>query len=588
MASDVLPNSVDTDIGPGLDKAPTGVRGLDQITGGGIPRGRVTLVAGSAGTGKTLLGLEFLVGGIREQGEPGVLVTFEESAAKVSANVRSLGFDLDALQRDGLLAVLSFQVDPAEIVATGEFDFEPLFLILGDAIARAGAQRIVLDTVEVLFGAFGDDSTVRGEIGRLARWLEDRGVTAIVTGERAGKMLTRHGIEEFVSDCVIVLDQRVREEIATRHLQVIKYRGSAHGTNEYPFLISARGFTVLPVTSMGLDYHVSEERIPTGIARLDHMLGGGLFRGSTGLVTGMAGTGKTSLGAYLVDAACSRGEQAVLALYEESPEQVLRNMRSIGLDLRRWVDAGLLRVWASRPSAYGLETHLAELAQLVDEVTPSVTVLDGITGLTHGASAPAVTSMVSRQLGLLKDRGITTLATGLSDGAETSTVSVSSMVDTWLQLRNTEQGGERNRLLSVLKSRGTAHSNQAREFVLSDQGIELVDVYVGAEGVLTGSARMGQEAATRDAEVRQADGLNRHRRELRRSIAEREAHLAAVQDQLSAEQAEIDQLDRRERHQVADSRADRMAMGRQRWADAAPGDRGQRDDGGQRTDGGQR
>jgi circadian clock protein KaiC len=567
-----LMDPVGAAIGPGLDRAPTGISGLDQITGGGLPQGRVTLVAGSAGAGKTLLGLQFLVAGAREYGEPGVLLTFEESAAKVADNVRSLGFDLDELQRDGLLAVLSFQVEPTEIVAAGEFDFEPLFVILDDAIRRVGAKRVVLDTIEVLFGAFGADSIVRAELSRLARWLEERGVTAIVTGERGDGTITRHGIEEYVSDCVIVLDHRVREEISTRRLRVVKYRGSAHGTNEYPFFISARGFVVLPITSITLDYGAPEERISTGIARLDHMLGGGIFRGSTVLVSGTAGTGKTSLGAHMANAACGRGERVLWVLFEESPAQVLRNMRSIGLDLRPWTDAGLLHIWPARPATLGLETHLALLVQLLDEVTPTVTVLDGIASFGDGVAAGEVTSMLARKMDMLKARGITTLATALGNGDAASTLSVSSMVDTWLLLRNVESNGERNRLLFVLKSRGTAHSNQVREFVLTDHGAELVDVYVGGAGMLTGSARLAQQAAEREAQLRQADDVEHRRRELRRSISEHEAHFAAVQDQIAAERAELDRVGLRERHQAADTGADEVAMGKRRWADAVPSD----------------
>ena len=367
MDNKLLTALTDGAAGLELEKAPTGIRGLDQITGGGLPRGRVTLVAGSAGAGKSLLGLEFLVTGARQYGEPGVLVSFEESEAKVTRNVRSLGFDLDQLRQDGLLVMLSFRVEPVDFVATGEFDLEPLFAILDDAIKRVGAKRVVLDTIEVLFGAFGDDSIVRSELSRLARWLDDRGVTVIVTGERGDRGLTRNGIEEYVTDCVIVLDHRVTEEISTRRLRVVKYRGSVHGTNEYPFLISARGFVVLPITSITLNYGASEERISTGIPRLDHMLGGGLFRGSTLLVSGTAGTGKTSLGAHMVNSACTRGERALLVLFEESPAQFLRNMRSLGLDLQQWADAGLLRIWAARPSAIGMETHLAVLAELIED-----------------------------------------------------------------------------------------------------------------------------------------------------------------------------------------------------------------------------
>jgi circadian clock protein KaiC len=568
VSTTMLTGAENAAMGPGLEKAPTGIPGLDQITEGGLPRGRVSLVAGSAGAGKTLLGLEFLVAGARKYGEPGVLVSFEESVEKVTLNVRSLGFDLDQLQRDGLLKVISFQVEPAEIISTGAFDLEPIFLILDDAISRIGARRIVLDTVEVLFGAFGDDSTIRAELNRLARWLEERGVTAIMTGERGDRNLTRHGIEEYVTDCVIVLDHRVTEEISTRRLRVVKYRGSAHGTNEFPFLISARGFVVLPITSVALDYGASDERTSTGVDRLDHMLGGGVFRGSTTLVTGTAGTGKTSLGAHLVNAACGRGERALWVLLEESPAQVLRNMRSLGLDLKPWVDAGLLRIWSARPSAYGLETHLAVLAQLIEEVSPSVAVLDGIAGLANGASSSEVSSLVSRQLDLLKSREITTMATSLGHADESGTIEMSSLVDNWLLLRNVEANGERNRLLFVLKSRGTAHSNQVREFVLTDHGIELVEVYVGPAGMLAGSARLAQEAVERDAEADLADDAERHRRELRGRISEGEAHLVAVQDQLAAERAEIDRIDRRERRQVAEAKTDRQSMATKRWADA--------------------
>ena len=556
--------------GPELAKAPTGIRGLDEILGGGVPRGRATLVTGEAGAGKTLLGLEFLIAGALKFGEPGVLVTFEESVSKIAENVRSLGYDLDGLQRDGQLAVLAFQVNPAEIFTAGEFDFEPLFAVLADAIGRTGAKRVVLDTVEVLFGAFGSDVTVRGELARLTRWLEERGVTAIVTGERGDKKLSRHGIEEYVSDCVLVLDNRVRDEICTRRLRVLKYRGSAHGTNEYPFVITGRGFTVLPVTSISLGYGASEERVSTGVARLDHMLGGGVYRGSAVLVSGTAGTGKSSLGAHMADAACARGERALLVLYEESPEQFMRNQRSIGLDLRKWQDAGLLIVWAARPSAYGLETHLAVLAALIDEAAPSIAVIDGVADLSRWAPETEVTAMISRKLDLLKARGITAVITTLGQGDETSAVGISSLVDTWLLLRNTESNGERNRLLFVIKSRGTAHSNQVREFLLTDNGIDLVDVYVGSGEVLTGSARLAQLAARRESQARRAEDLDRRGRELRRSIAQHEVKLAEVRDQLAAEQEELERIGARARDQATEEGADRMAMATQRWADATP------------------
>ena len=558
---------------PLLLKAPTGIRGLDEITRGGLPQGRSTLVTGGTGTGKTLLGLQFLVAGAREHGEPGVLVTFEESAEKVSANVASLGFDLDGLQRDGMLIIIAFPVEAAEIVETGEFDFGPLSLVLDDAIRRIGARRVVLDSIEVLFGAFKAQAIVRAELGRLFGWLEGREVTAIVTGERADDALTRHGIEEYVSDCVIVLDHRVHEGVATRRLQVIKYRGSTHETNEYPFLISVHGFEVLPVTAVSLDYGASSERLSTGVPRLDRMLSGGLYRGSTVLVSGAPGTGKTTLGAHLIDAACARGERAVLVLFEESPDEVIRNMGSVGLDLGRWVEAGLLRIWAARPSAFGLETHLTILARLMDEQKPTIAVLDGITSLTHQPTTQAdVVSMVARQLHLLKSRGITAMATTLVQDDEASGVGMSSLMDTWLLLRNVESNGERNRLLFVLKSRGIAHSNQVREFLLTDHGVELADVYVGPGGVMTGSARVMQQARERSDQLEREEQLMRRKRELKAHVAQGQAQLAVLQEELAAQQAELEQIASREARLAADAKATRAALAAQRRADPASRD----------------
>ncbi len=556
-----------------LPKALTGIQGLDEITRGGLPRGRSTLVTGGTGTGKTLLGLQFLVAGAREYGEPGVLVTFEESAEKVTANVASLGFDLDGLERGGLLAIIAFPVKAAEVSESGEFDFEPLFLLLDDAIRRIGARRVVLDTIESLFGAFKAQAIVRDELARLFRWLEDRAVTAIVTGEPGdGDALTRHGIEEYVSDCVIALDHRRQNEVSTRRLQVVKYRGSAHETNQYPFLISARGFTVLPITAVTLDYGAPEERISTGVPRLDHMLAGGLFRGSAVLVSGSAGTGKTTLGAHLIDAACARGERALLILHEESADEMIRNMRSVGLNLQRWAEAGLLRIWAVRPTEFGLENHLAIVSGLLAEHAPAVAVVDGTASLLGGHAHGEVISMLARQFNLFKARGITTMATILTEGDAETAVGVSSQADTWLLLRNDESNGERNRLLFVLKSRGSANSNQVREFVLTDHGAELVDVYVGPAGVMTGSARLSQETRDRDAKLQQQEDLQRRTRELRRGITQGQAQLAALQDQLAAQQAELERIAGREERLAADAQAARAAMGAQRGADPGQDD----------------
>jgi circadian clock protein KaiC len=474
-----LPVELDT-VGQGLPKAPTGT-GLDEVTGGGLPAGRATLVIGTAGTGKTLLGLGFLVAGAQRYGEPGVLVTFEESVEKIAANMRSLGVDLAEMQRDGALTAVPFLVDAAEIAVAGTFDFEPLLAGLGAVIEQTGAKRVVLDTVELLFSAFSDAATVRAEFGRLLRWLEDRNVTAIVTCERGGTSLTRFGIEEYVSDCVIMLDQRVTEGIATRHLRVVKYRGSAHGDNEYPFLISSHGFELLPIRST-LDYAASDERLSTGIPGLDEMLGGGLFKGSAVLVTGTSGMGKSSLAAWIAGAACERGEPVLLVQYEESARQMERNMRSIGLDLRRWREAGLLRIWASRPSAFGQEIHLAVLERLLVATAPSVVILDGINGLFHGDYNSDISRTMARKLDLIKGLGILSVVTASIHGGAGSLDGIQTMADSWLRLRSAEVGAERSRLLTVMKSRGSWHSNQARELVLTSHGIELADWHGGAFG----------------------------------------------------------------------------------------------------------
>ncbi len=555
-------------IGP--EKVPTGINGFDEITGGGLPRGRPTLLTGAAGSGKTLFGIEFLVRGARDFGEPGVLIAFEEAQSDLGINVASLGFDLDQLERDGLLAIDAFRLDPAEIVATGDFDLEGLFIRLAHAVESVGAKRVVLDTMELLFSALPNEAIIRGELGRLFRWLKEHGLTTVITGER-GKLgdLTRYGIEEYVSDCVVTLDHRVHDEISTRRLRVVKYRGSLHGTNEYPFLITEKGLVVVPITSVGLTYEASDERVSTGVPRLDEMLMGGVYRGSSVMISGTAGTGKTSLGAIMVDAACARGERALFFSFEESPDQLVRNMRSIGIDLQRWVDTGLLQLEAVRPTAFGFEEHLAMLHRLLDESEPQLVVLDAVASLTHAGARSETTSAISRDLDLLKGRGITTVMTTLTHGLshESSEVDVSSLVDTWLLVRNDESNGERNRLMFVIKSRGSAHSNQVREFVLSDQGADLLDVYVGPNGVLTGSERVEQVSWERLAQATRADETERRRQELVQRSAAFEAQIAALQAQLTAETAEFERFVASEAEGRASGVAVRLSQGRERSGD---------------------
>ncbi len=554
----------------GPAKAPTGITGFDEITGGGLPRGRPTLVTGAAGSGKTLFGIEFLVRGARDYGEPGVLLAFEESQDDLTINVASLGFDLDQLERDGMLAIDAFRLDPAEIIETGAFDLEGLFIRLAMAVESVGAKRVVLDTIELLFSALPNEAIVRGELGRLFRWLKERDLTVVITGERGKRGdLTRFGIEEYVSDCVVTLDHRVDDEISTRRLRVVKYRGSLHGTNEYPFLITEKGLVVVPITSVGLTYAASDERVSTGMPRLDEMLVGGVHRGSSVMISGTAGTGKTSIGALMADASCARGEKALFFSFEESPDQLVRNMRSIGIDLSRWIEAGLLQVRAIRPTAFGFEEHLAMLHRLLDEHEPQLVVLDAVASLTHAGARSDTTSAISRDLDLLKGRGITTVMTTLTHGEsqESSEVDVSSLVDTWLLLRNQESNGERNRLLFVIKSRGSAHSNQVREFILTDDGAELLDVYVGPNGVLTGSERIEQISWEHLAQATRADETERRRQELVQRSAGFEAQIAALQAQLTAETAEFQRFVASEAEGRASGVAVRASQGRERSGD---------------------
>jgi len=522
-----------------LPKAPTGIQGLDEITGGGLPRGRPTLLCGSAGSGKTMLAAEFLVHGAEQYGEPGVFMMFEESADELAQNVRSLGVDLAKLQQQKKIAIDHVHIERNEIQETGEYDLEGLFIRLGHAIDTIGAKRVVLDTIEALFSGLPNHAILRAELRRLFRWLKDRGVTAVITGERGEQSLTRYGLEEYVADCVILLDHRIADQVSTRRLRVVKYRGTQHGTNEYPFLIGARGISVLPITSMRLEHTASTERVSTGIAGLDDMLGGkGLYRGSSTLVSGAPGTGKSSLGASFVDAACRRGERALLFAYEESSKQLLRNMGSIGLDLAQWERDGRLRIDASRPTLHGLEQHLVHMYDLVREVKPSVVVVDPISNLTMERDDRSLKPTLMRLIDYLKQHTITALFTSLtSDSAADvadSQVGVSSLMDTWILLSNLAGNGERTRTLQVLKSRGMPHSHQVREFVMDDKGVGLVDVYLSGDRVLTGTARVSQVAQEEAAS-------DLRRRDHERRIKELANHRKAIDAQIQALNAQADE-----------------------------------------------
>ena len=503
-----------------LPKCPTGIQGLDEITGGGLPRGRPTLVCGGAGCGKTLLAAEFLVRGAVQFDEPGVLMAFEETEKELTANVASLGFDLAGLVRRKKIVVDYVHVERSEVQESGEYDLEGLFVRLNHAIDSIGAKRVVLDTLEVLFASLPNEAILRAELRRLFRWLKEKGVTAVITAERGRESMTRHGLEEYVSDCVILLDHRVMDQIATRNLRVVKYRGAMHGTNEFPFLIGDEGLSVLPITSLGLSHKISSERIGTGIPRLDAMLGGrGFFRGSSILLTGTPGTGKTIVAANFAQAAARRGERVLFFSFEESPNQIIRNMHSIGLRLEPLVKRGLLRIHSARPSLYGLEMHLATMFKEIAAFQPHVVIMDPITSLMDAGTDSEGKGMVTRLIDHLKAGQVTSLFTSLTQGGhalQQSEAAMSSLMDSWLLLQDMEGNGERNRVLYVLKARGMAHSNQVREFLISDRGIDLVDAYIGPSGVLTGSARVAQGALEKAAVLASQQEAAQLKREVER------------------------------------------------------------------------
>jgi circadian clock protein KaiC len=537
--------------GTQLEKCLTGIKGLDEVTKGGLPRGRPTLVCGGAGSGKTLLAAEFIVRGAQQFGEPGVFMSFEETSDDLTKNVASLGFKLDDLAAQKKMSLDYVQIDRSEIEETGEYDLEGLFIRLEHAIASVGAKRVVLDTIETLFAGIPNPAIVRAEIKRLFQWLKNKGMTTIITGEQGEKTFTRHGLEEYVSDCVIFLDHRISEQVSTRRIRIVKYRGSPHDTNEFPFLIDEKGITVMPITSLGLRHPVTKKRVSTGIPRLDAMLGGkGYYRGSSVLISGSAGTGKTSFAAHFAEAACRRGERCLYFAFEESEAQVMRNMRSIGIDLEQWLKKGLLKYHADRPTVYGLETHLSVMQKMIDEFKPAAVIVDPVSNLNAVANNSNVKTMLTRLLDQLKLDLVTTVLTILTPGdptSESTDADISSLADTWIQLRDTEFAGERNRGMFILKSRGMAHSNQIREFVLTDNGVSILDVYVGPSGVLTGSARLSGEAQEKTKDLVRQQDAQIQQLHLERKRKAMEARIADIRSEFKSEEAEVKELIKQEK-----------------------------------------
>ncbi len=554
-----------------LKKCPTGILGLDEITGGGLPKGRTTIVCGGPGCGKTMLGVEFLVRGAMKLNEPGVLMAFEETPRDIATNVASLGFDIHALARKKKLYLDFLSVEPSEIKESGDYDLEGLFIRLQAAIAAVGAKRVMFDTLEALFSGFSNPQILRAEFRRLFRWLKDRGLTAIVTAERGEGNLTRYGLEEYVSDCVILLDHRVKNQISERRLRIVKYRGTSHGADEYPFLIDERGMSILPLSALQLQHKVWNERVSSGIPDLDKMLEGqGYYRGTSILVTGTAGSGKTSVSAAFIDAACRRGERCLFIDFEESRDQVARNMKSIGLNLNRWAGNGLLTHEAWRPTQFGIEMHLLRIHKLIEKHKPQCMVIDPITNLMHGSGDKEVYSMMMRLVDFLKNSGITAIFVSLTAGGsklESSTVGVSSLADTWILLRDIESDGERNRCIYVLKSRGMAHSNQLREFVITAKGIKLLPPYIGPGGVLTGTSRINQEAKEKFAALQRDFEISRKQREVSRKRRALEAQAASLQAELVTVEREAEDLTRENKKREQQAHVDQAGLATSRGAD---------------------
>ena len=550
---------------PTIGKSPTGIRGLDEVTEGGLPQGRPTLLCGSAGCGKTLFGMTFLYNGAVEYNEPGVFLAFEERPEDLIKNVGSLNYDIKKLIAEKKVAIDHVEIERTKIAESGEYDLEGLFIRLGFAIDSIGAKRVVVDTIETLFSGLENEQLLRSELRRLFEWLKEKSVTAIITGERGEGTLTRYGLEEYVADCVILLDNRIHDQLSTRRLRIVKYRGSAHGTNEYPFIIDKQGITVMPITSSGLAHEASTERLPSGVSDLDQMLEGkGYYKGSSILVSGMAGSGKSTVAAHFAEAICEAGHRCIYFAMEESPPQVVRNMRSVGIDLQKWVDKKLLRFSARRPSLFGLETHLAAMYRDVTDFEPVAVVVDPVSALLGAGVTSDVHWMVLRLVDFLKSRGVTALFTnlgGVSGDNATTEIQISSLIDVWLLLYNRESNGEHNRQLYLLKSRGMAHSNQVREFILSSHGIKLREAYVGPEGALTGSARLAQEAKDTAAALAREQEMERRSRELERKRRETAAQIEILQAQLANEEAEVEQLNREAAARKDQLAANRVAMG---------------------------
>ncbi len=556
---------------PHLPKTLTGIEGLDVITMGGLPKARASLVCGGTGSGKTLLAMEFLLRGAMQYNEPGVFMSFEESANDLIANTASIGFDLQELITGKKVVVDFVYIEPEEIVEAGEYNLDALFIRLGAAIDSIGAKRVVLDTIESLFSSLPNPAILRTELRRLFRWIKEKGVTALITGEGGTNTLSLQGIEEYVSDCVINLSISIEDRVASRRLRIVKYRGSSHGSNEYPFVIDNEGISLIPITSSRLEHNVSKARVSSGIQRLDAMLGGeGFFQGSVIMISGTSGTGKTTFMSHFADAACRRSERVVYFSFEESPDQIIRNMSSVGLNLDQWVKKGLLFMESRRPTQCGLDMHLVLALKVIAEHTPKVIIMDPVTSFDDIANTSDVKRVLMMFVDYMKSLGITTMFGSLTPSglpAEVSAVNISSFIDSWILLRDLENNGERNRGIYILKSRGMSHSNQVREFLISDKGVDICDVYLGPGGVETGGARLNMLAQEKALGIRLQEEIELRQFDLENKRNILDSRIAAMRAEFAAQEASNLKMIAQEKNRQTQKSADQIAMGRERNVD---------------------
>jgi circadian clock protein KaiC len=527
-----------------LEKRETFINGLDKILKGGLPKDRVTLVVGVPGSGKTNLALEFLYRGASDN-EPGIFLGFEETKESLRQNAWSFGWNLEALENDNKLSIIEGRLNP-ETLVSGKFSLKPLLSIISHKAQEMKAKRLVIDALDVLLQLLEEPFAVRSELHYLNHWLSQQGLTTILTLKPREDGSRLQDFFMSMVDCVIQLDTRVWNQVSTRRLRVVKYRGSDYGRNEFPFFISENGLQTIPINSINLKHKPFGRKFSTAISLLDRLLDGGIYRASCTLIAGEPGTGKTLLTTTIIQEACRRGEKAVYVSFEESDQAIINNVRSAGINLEPYVKSGRLHFITAMPEATGAEEHLLNLMEAVEKVKPQHVVIDAISACARMGGTQAAYEYLMRALNLLKEKGITIILVNQTSGSreqlELSGIGISSMIDTVIFLSYVHGEGETNRTIQVLKSRGSAHSNQVRECLITDDGIEILDAYVGEAGVLTGTARKVQEARDRLNQLRQEALLKSKELELARVKAIMEAEMKRLQAEVESLTTELKAL----------------------------------------------